>query len=173
MAFTDEFVVADRKQHDLKKFSCGKPEMDQFLARFSVKNIELGLSRTWVLPVISNDSEGTKAPVVAYYTLASATVTRQEIPTDKSRLDYPVPVVLLARLAVAEAFKGQRLGEKTLITALRKTVELTHGGLPALGLALDVLDEDALGFYQHFGIFEPFLDDPVRLFSPMHLLQQI
>ncbi len=82
MAFADEFVVVDRKQHDLKKFSCGKSEMDQFLARFAVKNMGLGLSRTWVLPVIDDGSEGAKVPIAAYYTLASATVTREEIPTD-------------------------------------------------------------------------------------------
>lgn len=147
--------------------------MDQFLARFAVKNDLLGISRTWVLPVTEGDDPLKKAPVAAYYTLASSTVTREEIPTDKTLPGYPVPVVLLARLAVDEQFKGQRLGEKTLITALRKAVELTDAGLPALGLILDVLDEDALGFYQHYEIFEPFTDDPMRLFAPMAVIKQI
>jgi hypothetical protein len=55
-------------------------------------------------------------------------------------------VVLLARLAVDNQFKGQCLSEKTLITALRKSVELTDIGLPALGIVLDVLDNEALSF---------------------------
>jgi hypothetical protein len=82
-------------------------------------------------------------------------------------------VVLLARLAIDKTFQGKRIGEKTLVTALRKSVALTNTGLPALGLVLDVLDDDALGFYQRYKIFEPFTDDPMRLFAPMTLLAQI
>lgn len=173
MAFADEFVVADPAQHNLKQFRCGKLEMDQFLARFSVKNMKLGLSRTWVLPVTGDVSAGAKLPIAAYYTLASATVKREEIPLDKRLPAYPVPIVLLARLAVAETFQGQHLGEKTLVTALRKAAELTNQGLPAFGLVLDVLDGQALAFYQHFEVFEPFMHNPMRLFAPMHVVKQV
>jgi len=170
LAFLQEFVLVDKTQHDLKRFSCGKPEMDTFLARFAVKNMQLGLSRTWVLPVAE---EAAKAQIAAYYTLASSTVNRESIPTDKSLPGYPVSVVLLARLAVDQQFARQRLGEKTLVTSLRKAVELTTTGLPAIGLILDVLDEDALRFYQHYDMFEPFTDDPMRLFAPMNSLTQL
>lgn len=147
--------------------------MNLFLARFAVKNMQLGLSRTWVLPVVDEDQQPQKAQIAAYYSLASSTVKREEIPADKSLPGYPVPVVLLARLAVDEQFKGQRLGEKTLITALRKSVALVDIGLPALGVVLDALDEDALRFYRHYELFEPFTDDPMRLFASMHTLRQI
>ncbi len=77
--------------------------------------------------------------------------------------DYPVGVVLLAHLAVATDHQGQQLGAKTLVTALRKAVELTTIGLPALGQILDVIDEDALGVYRNFDLFGPFNDDPMRV----------
>lgn len=173
MALLQEFVLVDHTQHDLKTFNCGKPDMNMFLARFAVKNMRLGLSRTWVLPVVADDRQPQKAQIAAYYSLASSTVMREDIPSDKYLPGYPVPVVLLARLAVDEQFKKQRLGEKTLITALRKSVELTDSGLPALGVILDVLDGDALGFYQHYEMFEPFTDDPMRLFAAMHTLRHI
>lgn len=144
--------------------------MNQFLARFAAKHMELGISSTWVL---ADECPAQKIPVVAYFTLSAATVTREEIAFDKSLPRYPVPVVLLARLAADHRYQGQGVGEKTLITALRKSVELTHSGLPALGVILDVLDEDALSFYQRYEIFEPFTDDPMRLFVPMTVLQQI
>ena len=144
-----------------------------FLARFAVKNMRLGLSRTWVLPVVAEDPQPKKSQIAAYYSLASSTVMKEEIPSDKNLPGYPVPVVLLARLAVDEQCKEQRLGEKSLITALRKSVELTNSGLPALGVILDVLDEDALGFYKRYKMFEPFTDNPMRLFVPMHILRQI
>ena len=86
---------------------------------------------------------------------------------------YPVPVVLLARLAVDQQFKKQGLGAKTLVTALRKAAALTTAGLPVHCLVLDVLDKDALTFYQRFEIFKPFTDDPMRLFVPIQLVQQI
>lgn len=173
MALLQEFVLVDHTQHDLKTFNCGKPDMNMFLARFSVKNMRLGLSRTWVLPVVAKDPQPKKLQIAAYYSLASSTVMKEEIPSDKRLPGYPVPVVLLARLAVDEQFKQQRLGEKTLITALRKSVELTDHGLPALGVILDVLDGDELGFYQRYEMFEPFTDDPMRLFAAMHTLRQI
>jgi ribosomal protein S18 acetylase RimI-like enzyme len=127
---------------------------------------------TWVLPS-AKMIVGQKTPVAAYYTLASCTVTRGEIPADKRLPGYPVPVVLLARLAVDRHFQGQRLGEKTLVSALRHSVSLTERGLPAMELILDVLDEDALAFYQRFNLFQPFTEDPMRLFVPMTIVQQI
>ena len=146
--------------------------MNSYLARFAAKNMGLKLSMTWVLP---GDElvMGKKTRIAAYYTLASCTVSREEIPTDERLPGYPVPVVLLARLAVDHRFQGQRLGEKALVSALRHSVTLTERGLPAMGLILDVLDEDALAFYQRFDLFQPFTYDPMRLFVPMKVVEQI
>lgn len=131
---------------------------------------KLGLSRTYVLPEVAASK---KSPVAAYFTLATNSVVRDKIPAKQSLPQYPVPVVLIARLAVDNRYKGRGLGSKTLVYALRKAVALNQAGLPTYGLILDVLDEGALGFYQHFGLFEPFTDDPMRLFVPIKTLQQI
>ncbi|MFK5949115.1 MAG: GNAT family N-acetyltransferase [Methylococcales bacterium] len=173
MALSQEFVLADKTKHNLKSFDCGKPDMNQYLARFALKNMGLGLNNTWVLPFIDDEKPDDKANIAAYFTLATSTVTRDEIPTDKKLPGYPVPVVLLARLAVDGEYKKQGLGDKTLITALRKAAELTEAGLPAHCLILDVLDEDALTYYQRFEMFTSFTDDPMRLFVPMHVVKQI
>ena len=172
MAVQQEFIVLNPSHFDVKAFDCGKPDMNSYLARFAAKNMGLKLSMTWVLPgdVLVM---GKKTPITAYYTLASCTVSREEIPTDERLPGYPVPVVLLARLAVDHRFQGQRLGEKTLVSALRHSVTLTERGLPAMGLILDVLDEDALAFYQRFDLFQPFTNDPMRLLVPMKVVEQI
>lgn len=81
--------------------------------------------------------------------------------------------MLLARLAVSKQFQGRRVGEKTLVTALRKSVEISDAGLPAIGLILDVLDNDALEFYRRYELFEPFTDDPTRLFVSIHTLRRV
>ena len=108
-----------------------------------------------------------------YYTLTAGTLSRKEIPFDKSPPRYPISVVVLARLAADHRYQGQGIGEKTLITALRKSVELTNSGLPAVGTILDIPGEDAPSLYQRYEIFEPFTDDPLRFFAPMTVLQQI
>ncbi len=146
--------------------------MDTFLRRFAVKHANLGLSKTWVLPVLS-DGAANKVTVAAYYTLASSTVEKQQIPFEGSLPKQKLAVVLLARLAIDAQFQGQGLGAKTLITALRKAVELTQAGLPALGLVLDVFDEEALAFYNHYDFFLPFPGDPRRLFVPMSALRRL
>jgi len=70
------------------------------------------------------------------------------------------------------SFNSPDTGEKGVYSAYTR-VELTDMGLPALGIALDVLDEEALSFYNHYEIFEPFTDNPMRLFASMHMLRQI
>jgi len=172
LAIQQGFVTLNPSQFNVKTFDCGKPDMNQYLARFATRNMKLKLSMTWVLPA-EEIVAGQKTPIAAYYTLASSTVTRQEFPTDQSLPGYPVPVVLLARLAVDRHFQGQRLGEKTLVSALRHNATLTERGLPAVGLILDLFDEEALAFYQKFDLFKPITDDPMRLFVPMSVIQQI
>lgn len=170
MKLCQAFVPVNKQSHLLKKFDCGKTEMNLFLSRFSVKHVKLGLSRTFVLPV---DEGSDKSLVAAYYTLAMSTVVPKKLPIKKSLPNYSIATVLLARLAVDVDFQGRKLGEKSLITALRHAVKLCDSGLPAIGLILDVLDEDALKFYQHFDFFHPLTDDPTRLFVSMNTLRDI
>ena len=170
MLLEQAFSEVDKKLHDLKSFDCAKPPMNEFLARYAVKHGKLGLSRTYVL---AEKQAATKKSIAAYYTLAASTVTRSELPTSQSLPGYPIPVVMLARLAVNKHHQGKGLVAKVLIYALRQAAKLSTSGLPAYGLILDVLDEDALAFYQRFNMFLPFTDNPMRLFVPMKTIEQI
>lgn len=171
MKLSQAFEPVNKKEHLVKSFDCGKQAMNTFLHRFAIKHAKLGLSRTLVLPV--DDPDAAIKKIAAYYTLAASTVTKEEIPTQQSLPQYPLPVALLARLAVDINFQGERLGEKSLIYALRHVTRLCDEGLPVFGLILDVLDEDALKFYQRFNFFHRFTDDPMRLFASMKLLRKI
>ena len=171
MKLSQSFVPFDKNAHLVKEFYCGKPSMNNYISRFAMKHVKLGLSYTMVLPV--DDPEAIKKPIAAYYTLGGSTVTKEEIPTTQSLPPYKLPVVLVARLAVDVNFQGEGLGAKTLISALRHAVRLCDAGLPAYGLILDVLDESALKFYQRFDFFQSFTDDPMRLFSPMNALRKL
>src|SRR5262249_7692133 len=74
---------------------------------------------------------------------------------------HPVPVMLLARLAVDRRFQGRHLGSELLRDALLRTLAAADiAGLRAI--VVDAKDERARRFYQGYG-FEPFLGDPLRL----------
>lgn len=170
MALAQGFVQIDKSKHDLKSFKCGKQVMDEFLVRHAIQHRKLGISSTWIL---SENTQSQIESVAAYFTLCSISASNEELPLKKSHPKYPLPLVLLARLAVSENYQKKRLGEKTLVSAIRQAVSLTSVGLPAIGIALDVLDQDALAFYNKFDMFEEFTDNPMRLFVPMNVAKDI
>ena len=145
-----------------------------YLRRYAAKNMALNLNRTFVLPYTTEDSPE-KPQVAAYYTLTHQTLVRDELP-DPSRLPrYPVPVILLAQLGIDQRFRRQGIGAKTLVYALRHAYQIASNpkGLPAMGLVIDVLDHDALAFYQSFEFFLPLTDNPMKLFVPMASLETL
>ena len=63
--------------------------------------------------------------VVGFYTLAAASVSREEVPSRvaKGMARHPVPVILLARLAVDRTEQGKGLGAGLLKDALLRAVQ--------------------------------------------------
>lgn len=94
-------------------------------------------------------------PSVLITTLSVCHVERQTLPDElgKRYPNCPLPVFILAQLTVDKRCQGQKLGAVTLISALRRCAMLSQGGkVPAIAVMLDVLDADALHFYQRFWI---------------------
>lgn len=170
----NEFLPLDVRSVNVKQFDCGKSAINTYLRRYAAKNMALNLNRTFVL--LNPDTQAsTKQRIAAYYTLAHQTVARADIPVHDRLPRYPVPVILLAQLAVDLNFHGRGLGAKTLIHALRHAfrISTTPNGIPSAGIALDVLDQDALKFYSHFDFFAPMVDKPMKLFVPMESLESL
>ena len=169
---TTEFLPLDPSAVNVKSFDCGKDAINTYLRRYAAKNTALNLNRTFVLPYTSEESSE-KYHVAAYYTLAHQTLVREELP-DPSRLPrYPVPVILLAQLGIDQRFHRQGLGAKTLVHALRHAYQIAcnPNGIPALGVVLDVLDQEALAFYRSFDFFLSLTNNPMKLFVPMASLE--
>lgn len=176
---TTEFLPLDPRSINVKSFDCGKDAINTYLRRHAAKNMALNLNRTFVLPYIPEalaPEEGPgKSHVAAYYTLAHQTLVREELP-DPSRLPrYPVPVILLAQLGIDKRFHRQGLGTKSLVHALRHAFQIASNpnGIPAMGVVLDVLDQDALVFYRSFDFFVPLTDNPMKLFVPTKSLEKL
>lgn len=140
-------------EHDCSSFACGKPRLNQYIKKYALVNQQNEISRTYV-----TTREGR---VVGYYTLAFGAVSHEEA-TPKIRASlpqYPIPIMLLARLAVDTREAGKGLGSGLLKDALIRTTQAADiAGLRAI--LTHAKDEDAKAFYQKYGFEE----------SPVHQL---
>ncbi len=89
-------------RHRVEDFDCGNESLNLYLKRFALTNTASGTARTYVATAIG------EASVIGYYSLAAASVEKAQVPerVGKGTPNHPVPVVLLARLAVDLRFQG-------------------------------------------------------------------
>lgn len=165
------FASLDKSLHDRPAFDCGKPALNQFLSKQAAKHMKLGISATHILPTSGKTTNGLK-PIASYYTLSMGQTSRTSLPNTKKFPHYPVPVIVLARLAVDKQYQGQGLGDMTLIKAIRHSATISDT-IPAYALVLDVKDDEAMRFYQRYPDFKPLTDNPYRLFLPIKIAQKI
>jgi GNAT superfamily N-acetyltransferase len=131
-------------------FTCGIPELDHFFRAQAGQNQRRDISRTWVLPRPEGASE--LPDVVGFYTLTLGHLARETLPHSvKKRLPrYPLPVVIVGRLAVHTLARGRGHGGQLLHDAhLRALTINAQGGCVAV--VVDAKDEEAQAFYQHYG----------------------
>jgi GNAT superfamily N-acetyltransferase len=140
--------------HITSGFSCGQPELDDWLARRALTNQTGGATKTHVV------AEGGR--VIGFYSLASAVIAHRDARgRDRRNMPDPIPAVILARMAVDQAYRGQGLGAALLLAAIVTTTTAAEGvGIACL--LVHAKDDEARSFYQHFG-FEPSPTDPLHL----------
>lgn len=145
--------------HDATSFDSGKPELDLWIKRYALASQQAGSARVYVLV------EGTM--VVGYYALAAASVEPGHSPArvSKGLPRHPVPVILLARLAIDQAHQGGGLGAALLKDALRRAASASDE-IGARAVLVHAKDDEARGFYEHFDL-EPSPTDPLHLFILM------
>lgn len=137
-------------------FDCGQPALNQFLQRFALVNQKSNSAQTYV-----SCSEGS---VVGFYSLVVGSV---EPATAAPRVikgipQHPVPVMILARLAVATPHQRAGLGKALLRDALKRTAQASDiAGIRAL--LVHAKDEPARQWYLNWE-FEPSASDPFHLF---------
>ncbi|MGC2465749.1 MAG: GNAT family N-acetyltransferase [Candidatus Acidiferrum sp.] len=145
-----------RRDHPIDGFDCGREELNRYLLRYARQNQQAGAAQTYV---------GVVGEVIAgYYALAVSQVTLEDAPErlKKGLAKHPVPVVLLARLAIDRRWQGQGVGKALLRDAIQRTLEAADiAGIRAF--AVHAKDEEARRFYEHFD-FIPSPTDPMHLF---------
>ena len=138
-------------QHRLEGFDCGKPALNDWLLRHARQAQGSGSAKTFV--VVDDDR------VAGYFSLTVGQIDTLDAPERirKGMGQYPLPVVILARLAVSTTDQGRGIGVGLLQDAIRRTMLIAeHAGIRAM--LTHPIDEDATRFYTRFG----FIASPLR-----------
>ena len=144
------------RDHTVENFDCGHKELNQFLVRYAWANQQANASQTYV--GFAGDA------IVGFYTLTAGAVVYEGAPERlaKGLARHPIPLMLLARMAVDKRWHGRGVGKSLLKDALLRTLQAADiAGIRAF--AVHAKDEEARRFYEHFN-FIPSLTDPLHLF---------
>jgi predicted N-acetyltransferase YhbS len=112
--------------------------------------------------------------VVGYYTLVASQVEQSEATSEVQRgtsTHFPIPVCLIARLAVDRHAQRIGLGRSLLLDALQRT-ERASRSVAMRAVLVHALDEEAAAFYARFG-FKPASAEPLTLMVPLDAVRRI
>jgi GNAT superfamily N-acetyltransferase len=131
-------------KHDVSQFDCGQhASLTEWLKRYARMNQASGDSRTYVVH--------RESIVAGYYSLAPGSISRREATARASKsAPEPIPIVLLARLAVDKREQGQGLGSALLKDALQRA----YAGAEIIGgraILVHAIDSAAAAFYRKYG----------------------
>ena len=153
------------KAHDRRAFDCGVASLNHYLLRSARQNQDKDIGRTTVLV----EEGGSR--VWGYYTLSSASIDFEAFPKNAGLPQYPIPAILLARVAVDNQRHGEGLGRDLLLHALN-TARRHADGIAAVAVTVEAIDEAAQAFYERYG-FQP-LNKPGRhLYLTMKQIRQL
>ncbi len=139
------------KRHRLESFDCGKPALDHWLIHHARQVQGSGSAKTFV---VSEDGR-----VAGYFSLAVGQVDTLDSPERirKGMGQYPIPVVVLARLAEHRAYQGRGIGVGMLQDAIRRSL-LIAGQTGIRAMLTHPIDDAAARFYTRFG----FIGSPLQ-----------
>lgn len=136
----------DSGRHHMADFACGKEALDRWLQRYAGQGERRDATRTFV-------ATGEGGAVRGYYTLLAGQVEHEEA-TEAVRKGlsrhFPIPVAILARLAVDARSQGQGLGARLLDDALERICRAAQE-VAVRAVVVHAIDDAAVSFYERFG----------------------
>ncbi len=144
-----------QRAHNVESFDCGHEDLNRFLIRHALQSQQASAATTYVSLV--------ETEITGFYTLAYGQIEYADAPKrlTKGLARHPVPVMLLARLAVSTAWQGKRIGAGLLKDAMLRTLQAAGiAGLRAF--AAHAKDDKARAFYARFD-FVPSPTDPFHM----------
>jgi GNAT superfamily N-acetyltransferase len=151
--------------HDLSRFDCGAHDsLNLWLRKYALQNQASDSARTYVVH---------RANIVSgYYSISAGSIARESATPRSAQglARHPVPIALLARLAVDRHDQGRGLGAALLKDALLR-IERAADILGIRALLVHAIDRQAGAFYERFD-FESCPDDELHLMLLMKDLRR-
>ena len=155
------FVPIDKK-YQREHFDCGYPVLNNYLKKYARQNHEKGIAKTFVAI-----SQAKSLRIDGYYTVSASVIEFASLPKSyqKGMPTYPIPAILIGKLAVDNSVKGQGLGGELLVDALFRAVKASQE-IGIFAVRVDALDLTAKEFYLKYE-FIPFQAQTLSLFLPI------
>jgi GNAT superfamily N-acetyltransferase len=179
-----------KKDHNVKKFNCGNPELNAWLQSAVAQDKVANTAITFVVRY--------RNKVIAYYSLAIGSIENQPLQPETSRIkksiqraksrikkrlqpskkreknefeQQSIPVIIISRLAVDIKYQGLGIGKSLLKDAILRTLNASEqSGIKII--FVHAKDEKSLDFYHKFG-FEPCPIDPFKMMLLLKNVQNI
>ena len=154
-------------RHDRASFSCGEPALDRYIRRQASQDARRRVAQVFIA------TEEASEEIAGFYTLSAASFEKDELPASLAKRlpHYPVPAVVIGRLAVDLGHRGRRLGEFLLLDAVRRVARASTA-IAVYAIVVDAKNDRSHAFYERYG-FIPFPSSPRRLFLPMQTLEKL
>jgi GNAT superfamily N-acetyltransferase len=156
----------DTDRYDVTGFSCGNELLDRWLVRYAGQNQRRDAARTFV----AAKDEGR---VYGYYTLVAGQLEHHEATAETSKglsRRFPIPVAILARLAVDAGEQGHGVGAALLNDALMRVVRASEQ-VAVRAVVVHAVDHNAATFYERFG-FQTLTATPTTLMAILEALNR-
>jgi GNAT superfamily N-acetyltransferase len=160
MKITAPFIL--NSEHLIRDFSCGMTSLDDWLKKRALTNQVSGATRTFVICIDNR--------VVGFYALASSSISiKSALGKFKRNMPNPIPVVILARLAIDTSMQGQGLGRALFRDAALRVVQASET-IGIRGIIVHAISEDAKRFYLALGFQESPLEPMLLMITIKDLI---
>ncbi|MEQ1603813.1 MAG: GNAT family N-acetyltransferase [Pyrinomonadaceae bacterium] len=158
------FIELLRADHKLEDFDCGDLAKNNYLKKFALQNTKGGLGRTYVAT-----GEGDPLRVRGYYTVSSSSVTFDPPPKHLPR--YPLPTVLIGKLATDKETQNKGLGSMLLFDALERSARVAEE-IGIFLVEIQAINQRAREIYEKRG-FTPMVDDPLKMYMNLKTVRKL
>ncbi len=162
MKYKIELLTGD---HDTDSFDSGDEAKDIFLRKFALQNTKGGLGRTYVAVKPEQPEK-----VLGYYTISSSSVKFNTLPAT-SLPRYPLPAILIGKLATDITVQNQGLGTALLFDALRRAARVAEE-IGIFLVEIQAVNEKARRLYERRG-FTSMQDEPMKMFMNLKKVRKL